>query len=102
MKKDSYTEFLQDYDKADKDKRIELEREIRDDIRNIVSHESGKRFVWWLLSISGVFVPSYTGNSDTYFNEGRRAIGLEVIHRLAVAAPDQMLEMMRAGEARNE
>lgn len=97
MKKEAYTDFLQEYEGKTHDKRKDVERELRNDISDIVSTDSGRRFVWWLLSITGVYLPSYTGNSDTYFNEGRRAVGLEVMHRLASVAPQEFVSMIQSG-----
>lgn len=102
MKNDAYTDSLVDYDKAAKQKRKELEIELRNDISNIVQTESGRRLLWWLLSLTGVYLPSYTGNSDTYFNEGRRAVGLEIMHRLVSVAPGVFEDMIRTGERLTE
>jgi hypothetical protein len=97
VKQGAYTESLVEYDKEAQEKRKDLERELGNDISNIVQTESGKRFIWWLLSMSGVHLPSYTGNSDTYFNEGRRAIGLEILHRLVAYSPGTFEQMIRMG-----
>jgi hypothetical protein len=102
VKQEAYTSFLQEYEKDAQGKRKDLERELRNDISMLVSTLPGQRFLWWLLSITGVFLPSYTGNSDTYFNEGRRAVGLEVMHRLATVAPQRFLEMINTGETKDE
>lgn len=102
MKKEAYTQFLQEYEGKAQDKRKDFERELRNDISNLVSTDAGRRFLWWLLSITGVYLPSYTGNSDTYFNEGRRAIGLEVMHRLASVAPAEFIRMIQSGGSEDE
>lgn len=77
--------------------RRELEIELKNDIRSIAGTPAGRRFLWWLLSITGPHLPSYTGNSDTYFNEGRRAVGLEIEHRLVAADPAAYLAMIQEG-----
>ena len=77
--------------------RKELELELKNDIRSIAGTPAGRRFLWWLLSITGPHLPSYTGNSDTYFNEGRRAVGLEIEHRLVAADPAAYLAMIQEG-----
>lgn len=102
MKKDLYSQSMQDHEDAALKQRKELEIELKNDIRTIVSTQAGQRFIWWLLSITGPHLPSYTGNSDTYFNEGRRSVGLEVEHRLVKAAPDIYLAMIQSGEEQEQ
>lgn len=98
MKKDVYSVSLQERHEAAAKQRKELEGELKKDIRTILSTPAGRRFLWWLLSITGPHLPSYTGNSDTYFNEGRRAVGLEVEHRIVAADPAAYLAMIQEGE----
>lgn len=40
----------------------------------------GRRVMWRLLSICRIFVPCFTGSSETFYNEGRREVGLELLH----------------------
>ena len=102
MKRDLYSVSMQErHDEAAK-QRKELELELKNDIRTIVSTPAGRRFLWWLLSITGPHLPSYTGNSDTFFNEGRRSVGLEVEHRLVAADPATYLAMIREGKEETE
>ncbi len=47
-----------------------------DDIKWLMSDERGRRVMHRLLTITGVYRTSFTGNSQTFFNEGQRNIGL--------------------------
>jgi hypothetical protein len=59
------------------------------DFKAILSSEIGRRFFWSLLNRCNVFGPSYAeGASATAFNEGRRAVGIQLMQdgqRLASA-----------------
>jgi hypothetical protein len=64
------------------------------DVSVMLSTRSGRRFFWRLLTQCGIFRSSMTGNNTTFFNEGRRDVGL---HFLADSQefPDLYLLMMR-------
>lgn len=73
---------------------IELRRRARD-ISIVLSSVEGRRFYWRLLCECGVFTSSYTGNNTTFFNEGRRQIGLMLLNELNDIAPDAYLVMLK-------
>lgn len=53
------------------------------DFKWLMSDKRGRRIVWGLLERAGVYRTSFTGNSETFFNEGKRNIGLvyvDLIH----------------------
>jgi len=77
----------------------EQERE-REELRYILDDPKGRRFLWRLLDYAGVYNSSFTGNSFTFFNEGRRDVGLFVLDEVTDADPDAYLEMQR--ESLNE
>ena len=68
------------------------------DIKHIMSDVSGRRFVWRLLSRCGVYRLSYTGNSDTYFREGERNIGLWLLAELARVDQGLFLQMQQENQ----
>lgn len=50
------------------------------DIQALLKIPEGRRFVWKLLGLSGMFRASMTGEAmTTAFNEGRRDIGLGIL-----------------------
>lgn len=70
------------------------EQELND-IRFLLSREQGRRFLWRYLEICGVYRSSFTGNSQTFFNEGERNVGLKLLDDIMEAAPDAYLVMLK-------
>lgn len=64
------------------------------DLMNVMDTPSGRRVVGWLLDFTGVDQRSYTGNSDTYFREGSRNVGLRLIAELKSQMPKLYLKML--------
>lgn len=70
-------------EKLKKSKRL-LDREVSD-LKKIISIPEGRRFIWRILSDAGIYQTSFTGNSTTFYLEGRRSLGLEVLKDLMKA-----------------
>lgn len=73
------------------------------DFKWVMSNPRGRRFIWRLLSLAGVFRSSFTGSSETFFREGERNMGLRVlamIHEHTPGAYSEMLEEQRTHEQR--
>ena len=80
-----------------------LEREIfLNDVRHVLSSVQGRRFVWRILDMAGVYRSSFTGNSTTFFNEGARNIGLRVLSDVMDAKPEAFLIMQQEDKKRRE
>lgn len=60
------------------DERLSRRTELGD-MATILNQRAGRRFIWRLLSEAGIFRSSFTGNNSTFFNEGRRDIGLKFL-----------------------
>lgn len=69
-------------------------------LRWLFDDEKGRRIAWWLLEETHVFRTSMTGNSQTFFLEGERNIGLKVLDRLMTISPSAFALMQ--AEAREE
>jgi hypothetical protein len=69
-------------------------REI-DDFKWLMADERGRRFMWRLLEKAGVFRSSFTGNSETFFREGQRNIGLMLIADIHEACPNDYTRMLK-------
>jgi|TARA_R110000824_G_scaffold69297_4_gene178639 hypothetical protein len=54
-------------------------------LKQILSGREGRGFVWRTLEKCGVYKTSFTGNSTTFFNEGRRSVGLEILEEILSA-----------------
>lgn len=74
-------------------------------VRDVLRTKAGKRFVWDILSHCGLNSNSFTGNSHTFYNEGRRGVGLYVLDLLEQADPsiypNLILEQIKAGDKIN-
>lgn len=64
------------------------------DFKWIMSNKRGRRFIWRLLEKAGVFRSSFTGNSETFFREGARNIGLQVLAMVHEHAPESYTLML--------
>lgn len=70
--------------------RLEIE-----DVKWLMSDKRGRRFVWRQLSKAGVFRTSFTGNgSETFFNEGKRVMGLDLMVQINEHCPNRYNEMV--------
>lgn len=62
-----------------------------DDLKTVMSTVQGRRFVMALLDRTGLFRTSFTGNASTYFNEGRRDVGLRLLADINEQCPELYL-----------
>ena len=65
-----------------------------DDMRGVMSSLEGRRFMWRWLSECGVFKSSFTGNSQTFFLEGQRNIGLMMLTDINESDPTSYVTML--------
>jgi hypothetical protein len=64
------------------------------DLADLLRYKAFRRYVWRWIRDCGVFKLSYTGNAETYFKEGQRNIGLNMLEEIKKADPKVMVEMM--------
>jgi hypothetical protein len=48
-----------------------------------------------MLDFCGVYKSSFTGNSETYFREGQRNVGLRMLSMVQINAPEFYIEMIK-------
>lgn len=65
------------------------------DFQWLMSDKRGRRFVWRLLAKTGVFRSSFTGNSETFFREGARNVGLMLLAEINEHSPEQYTLMLK-------
>lgn len=53
-----------------------------DALNHVLSTELGRWFFCRLFDNTGILKRSFTGNSETFFNEGRRSVGLTYMNML--------------------
>lgn len=75
-------------------------RQVSDDVKWVLHDKRGRRFVWRLLESTGVYRSSFTGNSETFFREGERNVGLKILDLIDAHCPERYAEMMK--ERRDE
>ena len=78
------------------EERLKRRKELeQDDVKKILGTPEGLRFFWRLLEIAGIYRTTFTGNSNSFFNEGRRSVGLEIKADLMDVDPDHEGRMAR-------
>jgi hypothetical protein len=83
--------MAQDYDLDNSDLKVEEAQKLQklsrfkeiEDLRAVLATKPGRRFVKRLLERTGIYRTSFTGNSQGYFIEGERNIGLYLIAELS-------------------
>lgn len=65
------------------------------DIKWLMGQRPGRRIMYGLLEEAGVYRGSFTGNSETFFNEGKRAIGLLYLETLNAHCPEEFMAMLK-------
>jgi hypothetical protein len=88
-----------------KKRRIRLNKQQlkeAEDLEYVMADARGRRFMWKLLGICGIFQLSYTGNSETYFREGSRNVGLRVIADLQEYCHPEYQRMERENLNKND
>lgn len=59
----------------------------------LMAQKRGRRLVWRLLGQTGLFRTSFTGNNETFFKEGKRHIGLEIVQKITAYAAEDYAKM---------
>lgn len=83
-------------DKAKQARQLEI-----DDLRWLMNSSQGRRVALRLLDMTGLRTSSFTGNSETFFKEGRRSVGLEFERQIANHCFSEYLLMLKEHQERN-
>ena len=70
-----------------------------EDIKWLMSGPRGRRIVFRWLHRSGIWASSFTGNSETFFREGRREMGLWLWTLLQVECLEEYGLMIQEAKA---
>jgi len=70
-------------------------RQEEADTKWLMSHAEGRRIVWGLLDVAGVFRTSMTADNWTFFNEGQRNVGLRLMARIQEHCPEMYTQMIK-------
>lgn len=87
--------------KAEELKKIRRDQDI-DDIKKILSRPEGVRFFRKLLTDGMIFHTTMTGNSWTYFKEGRRDFALQIFNDVCEARPEKVPELLVSSNGEGE
>lgn len=79
--------------RREQDKQLALHEE--DAFRYVMGDVRGRNFVWWLLSLAGLYRDSFTGTSTTDYNCGQRVVGLRLIEQLEAVTPEEFISMWK-------
>lgn len=84
--------------------RLEKRRDNRQRaaLKMVMSSVEGREFIWMLLDRCGIFRSSFTGNSETFFREGERNIGLYLTAQLNRECVTEYASMQREALQREE
>lgn len=95
----------QDRQRNEHEDKARLTRQVeKEDIKWLMSGKRGRRIMWRLLERTGIFRSSFTGNSETYFREGMRNVGLMLMAQINEACPEMytlMVQEQREHDNRN-
>lgn len=68
---------------------------LAQDIEWLMASPRGRRLVWDLLAFTGIYRQVFTGNSETFFNDGKRVVGLRYLDLVNRHAPDNYTAMLK-------
>lgn len=67
-----------------------------DDLKFLLKTEQGRRFLWRLLSVCGLYKQSAEASGSwTYFNEGKRWVGNKFFFEIVKTDPDAYTRMIK-------
>ncbi|HGM6983307.1 TPA: hypothetical protein ACKQD1_004310 [Serratia marcescens] len=83
--------------------REQLQQRHAEDVKQVMSTEIGRRFIWGLLTQAGVFQTTFrTDTNTTMFLEGNRNAGLALFNDVFGSCPDLYLKMAAEAEKDRE
>ncbi len=74
-------------------KRFIAQEQQREDMQWLMNDPRGRRLMWSWLSFCGLFRSSMTGNSQTFFLEGQRNVGLMLQANILQNVPESWVLM---------
>ena len=81
------------------EKREEIKRQREkelQDLRKVLGSSEGRRVLWRILVKGAIFNSSFAPNAnETYFNEGRRSVGLWLTQEISDADLEKFFQMHR-------
>lgn len=73
------------------------QRDFENALKGALSHAPTRVVMRWILEVAGTFDQSFTGNSTTFYNEGRRSVALELMAAMNTVDPYEVVRLMKEG-----
>lgn len=73
-----------------------------EDICEVMGTVAGRRWFWRRMAKSNMFSRCFTGNSETFYREGRREAALEELQEVMVACPELYWKAKEENWKRNQ
>lgn len=67
---------------------------VNEDMKWLMASKRGRRIMWRILDRAGVHRTSFTGNSETFFREGMRNVGLMLLAQITDVSPESYVLML--------
>jgi hypothetical protein len=83
------------YKEQSEERNKQANEQEKEDFKWLMGSKRGRRIVWRLLERTGVYRSSFTGNSETFFREGQRNVGLMLMAQINESSPDQYALMLK-------
>jgi len=76
--------YYSNYDGEDRQKwvRVAIAGKDKDALQALLDSEEGRWFIARLLKNEGLHTSAFTGNSGTFYNEGRRAVAVDIYQNI--------------------
>ena len=76
--------YYSNYDGEDKQKwvRIAIAQKDKEAIKALLTSEEGRWFIARLMKNEGLMSTAFTGNSGTFYNEGRRSVAVDIYQNI--------------------
>ena len=96
MRDPTDTQAQDDQATLERERALARREQQKEDIKWLMAHAAGRRFVSRLLEESGTFRTSFhTSGSTMAFNEGRKTIGYFLTGELLEIVPDAYLKLLK-------
>lgn len=77
-----------------RDRAERIERSELADIKALMGIPAFRRYAKRYLGICNVFQTTFTGSSETFFREGKRAVGTTMFGEIMKVTPERFAELM--------
>lgn len=73
-------------------------KQLKLDVEKVFSTKEGIRVLTFILSLCEIYNSTFTGDEMTYFFEGRRSVGLEILDIVLDATTETYVKILRGDD----